>query len=267
MSTLTVSELPNRWNSRSCSTRSSLALQIDRQFADFVQKQRAALGLLEAADAVLKGSRECAAHVAEQFALQQALRQRAAIHRHHWSATPLPGHVQRARRQFLAGSGFAGDQHRGAAARHQTDDVLQLPHLVAPAHQHPLPIFAVRLPPTVPTIAQPPVFDHLVDQPEAVFIRREESDTPPDAPAGRLRLPRCRIPNQYGNSGSSPLDRFQQVRPTATPDREVRALSLRNRLTAKRVERLPEPPGFRRFQTAGRCAQSGFRQFRLRADP
>ena len=148
--------------------------------------------------------------MAKQLAFQQALRQRAAVHRHHWSGTPVARHVQRARRQFLAGPGLAGDQYRGAAARHQADDVLQLPHLVAPAHQHPLPIFRICLSPLVP---QSP------DGPSS--ITRSISLKPSSSAGRNWCSPRCarstaspteacRVSRQYGNSWSSPLDRFQQ---------------------------------------------------------
>ena len=50
--------------------------------ADFIQKQRPALRLLEAADAPLVRAGERALFVAEQFALQQRRRQRRAMHRH-----------------------------------------------------------------------------------------------------------------------------------------------------------------------------------------
>ena len=54
--------------------------------ADFVEEQRAAVGLLEAADALLVGAREGALLVAEQLGLEQVLLQRRAVHLHEVAA-------------------------------------------------------------------------------------------------------------------------------------------------------------------------------------
>ena len=54
-------------------------LQIHRQFADFVEEERAALGLFEAADAALEGAGEGAAHMAEELAFQQGFGEGAAV--------------------------------------------------------------------------------------------------------------------------------------------------------------------------------------------
>ena len=52
-----------------------LHLRVGRQVADFVEKKRAVVRLLEAADAPLVSARERAAFVAEQFAFQQVFRE------------------------------------------------------------------------------------------------------------------------------------------------------------------------------------------------
>ena len=49
-----------------------LGLSFERQFGDFVQKQRAAVGVFKAADAPVGGAGECAFHVSEQFAFHQS---------------------------------------------------------------------------------------------------------------------------------------------------------------------------------------------------
>ena len=112
-------------------------------------------------------------------------------------------------RQFLAGPGFAGDQYRGAAARHQTDDVLQLPHFVAPSHQYPLPVLAVDLLGHSRQIAPPPIFDRLVDQPEGTLTRRQELVDPQMRQLDGLADGSLGIASQHGNARSSTLDRFQ----------------------------------------------------------
>ena len=78
-STFMVLVPPTRSNSRSCSTRSSFAWNASGHVADLVEKQRAAVGQLEAARAVRDGAGEGALLVAEQLRLEQRLRQRGAV--------------------------------------------------------------------------------------------------------------------------------------------------------------------------------------------
>ncbi len=56
-----------------------LDLGVERQLADLVEEQRAAVGLLELADALVDGAGERALLVAEQDALDQVLGDRAAV--------------------------------------------------------------------------------------------------------------------------------------------------------------------------------------------
>ena len=56
-----------------------LDLESRRGLADFVQEQRAAIGLLKQPDAVLGGARKCTALVAEKLAFEQGVGQRAAV--------------------------------------------------------------------------------------------------------------------------------------------------------------------------------------------
>ena len=64
---------------RSRATRSSFGCSVERQLADLVEEERAAVGALERARRVAIGAGERAAHVAEQLALEQARRDRAAV--------------------------------------------------------------------------------------------------------------------------------------------------------------------------------------------
>ena len=59
-----------------------LRLQIDRQIADLIEKNRAAIGDLEAAGPVAHGARERPAHVAEELALEHLARDGAAVDPH-----------------------------------------------------------------------------------------------------------------------------------------------------------------------------------------
>ena len=81
-STRSVRVPPRRSNSCSCSTRRILACVLGAHVADFVEEQRAAVGLLEPADALLVRAGERALLVAEQLRLEQVLLQRRAVHLH-----------------------------------------------------------------------------------------------------------------------------------------------------------------------------------------
>lgn len=50
-----------------------------RDLADFIQKERAAVRRLEHPEAILHGAREGAAHVSEELAVEQRVRERAAV--------------------------------------------------------------------------------------------------------------------------------------------------------------------------------------------
>ncbi len=82
-------------------------------FGDFIQAQRAAVGGFDQAG-LADGAGEGALLVAEQFVGQQFLVEGAAVHRDERAVRPPTVLVQIAREQFLAGAGFAGDQHVAA---------------------------------------------------------------------------------------------------------------------------------------------------------
>ena len=96
-------------------------LQRRRHVADLVQEQRAAMGLLEAADMAPVRAGEGAGLVAEQFAFQQLRRDCRGVQRHERLVRARRFAVQRARDQFLAGAGLAGDQHVERRLRHAAD--------------------------------------------------------------------------------------------------------------------------------------------------
>ena len=87
-------------------------LRLHRHVADLVEEQRAAFRLLEAAGAARVGAGEGALLVPEQFGLDQVARDRRHVDRNERTGAALAVVVQRARDQFLAGAGFAGDHHR-----------------------------------------------------------------------------------------------------------------------------------------------------------
>ena len=92
--------------------------------ADFVEEQRAAMGLLEFAGVALGGAGERALLVAEEFAFDQLGGNGGAVQRDERAAGAMALFMQGARHQFLAGAGFAIDADAGFAG----GDALDLRH-------------------------------------------------------------------------------------------------------------------------------------------
>ena len=98
-------------------------LHVQRQVADLIEKNRAAVGQLETSHAVGHGTRESAFAVAEKLAFEQILGNRRAIDGHKVAVLAQGLVMQGARHQFLAGAAFPGDQHRGGRIGHERDQV------------------------------------------------------------------------------------------------------------------------------------------------
>jgi hypothetical protein len=96
-----------------------LRLQLEGKVAHLVEKQRAAVGQLEASDALLDGTGKGAALVTEELALQQAGRDRGTVHLHEGALAASAEIVDGARDQLLAGAGLAEDQHGRIGRRHR----------------------------------------------------------------------------------------------------------------------------------------------------
>ena len=99
-----------------------LRLLRQRHVADLVEEERAPVGELEAADAIGLRVGERALHVAEQLALEHALREPAHVHGDERLAGARARRVQPARDELLAGAVLAGDEHvrvRRADALHE----------------------------------------------------------------------------------------------------------------------------------------------------
>src|SRR5712691_11245045 len=94
-----------------------LRLERERQLADFVEKQRAAVRVLEEADLVVGRARKGAPHVAEQLALEQGFDDGRAVHGHETGVRAPGERVKRAGDELLARPGFAGDEHRADVRR------------------------------------------------------------------------------------------------------------------------------------------------------
>ena len=99
-----------------------------RDLADLVEEDGAAVGQLEPPLALADGAGERPLLVAEQLALQQRLGQRRAVHRDERVATPGRRVVDRPRHQLLARAGLAEDQHRADRLRHVADQLEDVVH-------------------------------------------------------------------------------------------------------------------------------------------
>src|SRR5881409_3350867 len=88
-----------------------LRLELERDLADLVEEERAAMGHLEASDLLGDGPGERAALVAKELALQETRRDGGAIDLDEGSLTAAASVVDSAGDQFLPGAGLAEDEH------------------------------------------------------------------------------------------------------------------------------------------------------------
>ena len=106
-----------------------LGLQFQRQFADFVEEDCAAIGGLKQSLLRFQRSGEGSLFVAEQLAFDQRGHQRSAVDRDERTVGKGSAEVHGAGDQFLAGSAFAVDEHwspRIFQARDHAQHVLNL---------------------------------------------------------------------------------------------------------------------------------------------
>ena len=112
-----------------------LRLQLERQLADLIEKQRRVLRVLEIAGARRRGAGERALCISKQGRLDQVRRYRGAVEHEEWACGALTHHVQRLRDQLLAAAGFALDQDRERRAGELRDLLAQLVKQKALAEQ------------------------------------------------------------------------------------------------------------------------------------
>src|SRR5262249_30305852 len=105
-----------------------LRLHRDVHLGDLVEEERAVVGELEASEPPFERSREGAALVAEDLALDQRLGNGRTIDGHERTLAPLGGLVDRPRDQFLPGATLAVDEDRRAAVGGQLDPAIRLLH-------------------------------------------------------------------------------------------------------------------------------------------
>ena len=95
-----------------------LGLQGQRQLANLVQKDGAAVGLLKPARTGCAGAGERAFFVAEQFGFEQRIRNGRAVDLDEGPVAPPAGQVHGACEQLLARARLAQQQHGGLGLRH-----------------------------------------------------------------------------------------------------------------------------------------------------
>ena len=96
--------------------------------ADFVEEERSAFGLLDAAHAAEKGPGEGPLFVAEELALQKAFAERGTIDLHEGLLRPQAIVVDGRCHELLAGARFAPDEHRRAGRGDLVDPQIDLAH-------------------------------------------------------------------------------------------------------------------------------------------
>ena len=141
-----------------------LRLHRERHVADFVEKQRAAAGLLELADVPACRASERTLFMAEQLGFDQLARHGGAIERHERPGAARAFLVNGARDELFARSGFTLDRH----ARFTRGHTLHLRQ--QPLHHRPGPDDVVL----AEAAAQVAVFLLEVPQPQDVLRGDEE---------------------------------------------------------------------------------------------
>ena len=106
--------------SKRCSSRDAqdFGLGPEAHVADFVEEERAAVGLLELADLALMGAGEAAFAVAEEFALDQVFGDGGAVDFDEGLGGAGAHGMDGVRDEFLAGAAFAVDEHAAVGGRH-----------------------------------------------------------------------------------------------------------------------------------------------------
>ena len=90
-----------------------LGLLAEGYVGDFVEEKSAAIGKLEAADAICTRISECALHVAENFAFEGSLGKASSVDGNKRSAGAGRSGVEELGDNLLAGTMLAGDEHVG----------------------------------------------------------------------------------------------------------------------------------------------------------
>ena len=89
-----------------------------RHLADLVQQDCAFVGKLELSRLLVERTCKCAPLVAEQFRLQQVVRQRCAVHLDERLVMPRRIRMDKSRQHFFADTRFTANQYRNIRIRY-----------------------------------------------------------------------------------------------------------------------------------------------------
>ena len=119
-------------------------LSFQRKFADFVEKQGAAISCFNETGTPGAGTGERAFFMAEQLGLDQGFGDCCAVDRNHRGLGPTGQVVQRARYQFLTRTGLALNQHVRVSRRDFANLAVHVLHRRARADNADLAVAVVR---------------------------------------------------------------------------------------------------------------------------
>jgi len=103
-------------------------LQAKGHIADFIQKNRSAVGLFDLSDAAMGCAGKGPFFIAEQFAFQQGFGNRHTVYHQERFFYAKAVLINGAGRQFLAGAGFAPDEDSRVRGGHPTDGLIHFLH-------------------------------------------------------------------------------------------------------------------------------------------
>jgi hypothetical protein len=129
--------LPRRWKAPGFEHAQQFHLSGERQRADFIEEQRAAVGRFELAFARLVRAGVGARFGAEEFGFDQLARQRAAIDRDEGTVPHRRIRMDDLGVLFLAGAVRAGDEHRAGPKRATWQASVSIASLAASANTSP----------------------------------------------------------------------------------------------------------------------------------
>src|SRR5262249_639896 len=133
-------------------------LGLGRELADLVEEERALVRELEASDPARVRAGGGAALVAEELALDEVERDRAAIDPDHRAGAARAQRVDRVRDELLPGAGLADEEHGGVGRSDPLDVLEDAPDRRALADDLTEPALVVDLLPEVVVLARQPIF-------------------------------------------------------------------------------------------------------------
>src|SRR3984957_20372322 len=110
-----------------------LGLQTEGHVADFIQEERAVIGVLETPDALSDGASEGALDVTKELGFEQTRGKRPAVDGLQRRPVASAGGMNGAGQQLFSGSGLPADEDGGTAGSNPTDLLWNLLHGAAVA--------------------------------------------------------------------------------------------------------------------------------------